>query len=364
MARFFFLLLVAALLGAPVHAQSTETEPTAADTTATENDASWLVLPFASYAPDTKLAGGGVMGYYRPEQADEAASSVQTTITVTQRRQLIAQVTPELYLHDSQWRVQGDLQVSHFPNSFFGIGGNTPAAVEESFTARYVLVDFTAQQRIRPHLRIGPRVVTRLGTVTNPEDGGLIDRGHVPGADGGFTAGLGASAFWDTRNSRYYPTTGSYADVVATLHSATWGSEYTFGRFKSDLRGYRAPGPGVLAGQIYAEAVIGEAPFELLPLLGGSNRLRGYREGRFRDDVYWTAQAEYRIPLFWRFKGTAFAAVGEVGSRIGPSLVEDVAAAVGLGGRLQFTDDGVHGRLDVAYGRSGPELYVSLGEAF
>jgi hemolysin activation/secretion protein len=120
----------------------------------------------------------------------------------------------------------------------------------------------------------------------------------------------------------------------------------------------------VLAGQVYTEAVIGEAPFQLLPLLGGSNRMRGYREGRLRDDVYWTVQVEYRFPLFWRFKGTAFASAGEVGPRIGAPLVNGVETAVGLGGRLRLTEDGVHGRLDLAYSRTGLELYISLGEAF
>jgi hypothetical protein len=44
--------------------------------------------------------------------------------------------------------------------------------------------------------------------------------------------------------------------------------------------------------------------------------------------------------------------------------VDDVEAAVGVGGRLRLTEDGVHGRLDLAYSRTGVELYVSLGEAF
>ena len=42
----------------------------------------------------------------------------------------------------------------------------------------------------------------------------------------------------------------------------------------------------------------------------------------------------------------------------------DVETAVGLGGRFRFTDDGVHGRLDLAYSPTGLELYMSLGEAF
>lgn len=347
-----------------VPAPSPEEAATRDSTASVENEADWLLLPFASYAPETKLSAGGVVGYYRPERAGGAASSVQATVTVTQKRQLIVQAAPELYLDGGQWRVQGALQAAHFPDAFYGVGGDAPARAEEEFTSRYVQLDGTAQQRVRPNLRAGPRLFVRAGSVTDPDSGGVVDRGRVPGADGGVTAGLGGSVFWDARNSRYYPITGSYAEVVATLHSAAWGSDYTFGRLKTDLRGYRPLGPGVLAGQVYTEAVAGTAPFQLLPLLGGSNRMRGYREGRLRDDVYWTTQVEYRFPLFWRFKATAFASVGEVGQRVGGSLANDVEAAVGLGGRLRLTDNGVHGRLDLAYSRTGIELYVSLGEAF
>ena len=348
------------MIGAgPAHAQP------AKDTSRTGQSADWLVLPYASYAPDTKIAGGLVVGYYRPEQPNGTASSVQATFTGTQRRQLIAKMTPELYLRDGLWRMQGELQVSHYPNSYFGIGGETPKSAEESYTARYVLLDGTVQRRIRSNLRVGPRVFVRADAVrTSGETRGDIAQGRVAGAGGGVTAGLGLSLFWDARNSLYYPTTGTYAEVVTTLHSAAWGSDYTFGHLKTDVRTYHPLGIGVLAGQLYTEAVMGTAPFQQLPLLGGSSQMRGYREGRFRDSVYWTAQAEYRMPLFWRFKATVFASVGEVGPRVGPELVEHVEAAIGIGGRLRLTDDGVHGRLDLAWSPTGIEPYVSLGEAF
>ena len=364
MTRFVLFLLVLAALSASAQAQSTGAKAQAADTTAAKPDADWLLLPFASYSPDTKLAGGVVGGYYQSAQGGRPGSSVQSTITVTQRRQVIVQATPELYLNGGQWRVQGDLQAAHFPNSFYGIGGDTPASAEEAYTARYVLIDAAAQRRLRPHLRVGPRLYVRTGTVMDPDSGGLIAQERVPGADGGLTAGLGGTVFWDARNSLYYPTAGTYADLGATLYSAAWGSEYTFAHLKADARGYQGVGWGLLAGQVYAEGVLGDAPFELLPLLGGPDRMRGYREGRFRDNAYWTAQVEYRAPLFWRFKATAFASVGAVGPRVGAALVDDVEAAVGFGGRLRFTDDGVHGRVDLAYSRTGPELYLSLGEAF
>lgn len=338
--------------------------PSRRDTTK-ERSADWLPLPFASYAPATEIAAGVVLGYYRSAPSGRAPpSSVELTLKGTQRRQIVATIEPELYLHGGQWRVQGKLLVSKYPNFFYGIGGDTPAGAEEEYTARYGTVDLVAQRRLGGSLRVGPRLFARIGTVTAPENGGRIDRGVVPGADGGEHIGVGLSALWDTRDSIYYPRTGTYGEVVATWYSAAWASDHTFGHFKTDLRGYRSVGPGVAAAQAYAEATVGTAPFQLLPQLGGDDRMRGYREGRFRDTVYWTLQAEYRVPLFWRLKATAFASVGEMGPGLGSDLVNGVEAAVGLGGRFRFTDDGVHGRLDVAYSRTGVELYIALGEAF
>ncbi len=356
------LLLVAFLL-VPLSVQAqpadtTDAPPPSTAATTNQESADWLLLPFVSYAPRTKLSGGGTVGYYRP------SSNVEAVFEVTQREQLTIQLSPELYLDGGRWRVEGELRATHFPDSFYGIGGDTPIEAEEEYTARYLQVDGRAQRRIRPNFRVGPRVFVRTGTVDPDSSGGLLAQRRVAGATGGQTIGLGASAFWDARNSLYYPTKGTYAEVEGTLYSALWESDYTYGHLRTDFRGYRPLGIGVLAGQVVTSAVLGSAPFQRLPELGGSNQMRGYRGGRFRDDVYWTVQAEYRFPLFWRFKGTTFASAGEVGPRIGSSLFGGVEAAVGMGGRLRFTEDGVHGRLDVAYSRTGIELYLSLGEAF
>ncbi|MFP4228874.1 MAG: BamA/TamA family outer membrane protein [Salinivenus sp.] len=350
------LLLMLTLCAPSTHAQS-------ADTTGTDA-ADWLVLPYASYSPTTEIAVGLVVGYYRAPRPGGRASSVATTFTATQRRQLIAEVEPELYLRSGQWRVEGQLLASDYPDVFYGVGGDTPASAETAYTARYGTIDLSAQRRVRSQLRVGPRLFVRTGTVRNVDDGTPLARGHVPGADGGTTLGVGASALWDARSRRYDPRRGTYAEASLLLHSAAWGSDHTFGRLTTDGRAYRSLGPGTGAVQVYTEAVAGTAPFQLLPLLGGSDRMRGFREGRYRDTVYGTVQAEYRVPLFWRFKAAAFASVGAVGPRVGTALVENAVAAAGVGGWLRLTDDGVHGRLDLAYSKSGIEVYMSLGEAF
>ena len=365
MRQLLLALLLAGGVAVSGHAQTPDSSAAGGvDTSAAAGEANWLVLPYASYTPATKIAAGGAAGYYLPDTPQQSPSSVELTLTVTQRRQVTVAIDPELYLSRGRWRVEGALRGSKYPSSFHGIGGDTPAAAKESYTERYGTFDLTVQRRLRPHLYLGPRVFVRTSAVTDPDDGGLLDDERVAGAEGGVTAGLGAAARWDARDNVYYPTDGNYAEVVGTWYSTAWRSDHTYGHFKTDLRGYRPVGPGVLAAQAYAETVVGDAPFLLLPLLGGSDRMRGYRKGRFRDDMLWAAQTEYRVPLFWRFKGTVFVSAGEVGPRIGATLFEEIETAAGVGGRFRLTEDGIHGRLDVAYGRTGFEIYMSLGEAF
>ena len=367
-------VLLAVLAGpvAPLWAQSGGATAASEDTTATEADADWLLLPYASYAPETKLAGGLVLGYYPPTPAGTRPSSLQAVATYTQRNQIILQVRPEWYFGGDRWRLDGEAMASKYPDSFYGIGGDTPEAYEEPYTSRFGLVDLSLQRILRAALYVGPRIYVRTETDPDVDDACTEPSARsqtlacnlVPGADGGVTAGVGVRATWDRRNSLYAPTDGVFADAAVMGHSAVIGSDFTFGRGMLDLRGYRSAGPGTLAGNVYLEAVVGTAPFQVQPLLGGASRMRGFREGRFRDDVYWATQLAYRVPLFWRLGMAVFASAGEVAGRIGGDLVRDVEVAGGLGGRLRLTEGGVHGRLDIAYSASGLQLYISLGEAF
>ncbi len=360
--RTFLLVLFLVVGGAvPAHAQDSSATTSGSSTGA---DADWIVVPFFSYSPTTKLALGGGAGYYTSAPPGESPSQIEMSVKVTQRGQISAEIAPELYLNEGRLHIQGELRGSKYPSSFYGIGGDTHESDEESYTSRFGLVDLLVQQCVHPNLHIGPRLFVRVSDITDPDVGGLIAESEVMGARGSTTAGIGGTLLWNARDNDYYPTTGTYAAVASTWHSAAWGSDHTYGHLKTDLRGYRPLGPGVLAGQVFGAGVLGDASFLLLPTLGGDDLMRGYRFGRFRDSVLWTVQTEYRVPVLWRVKGAAFASAGEVAPRISSTLFDGIELAAGVGGRFRLTDSGLHARLDVAYSRTGVEVYVSVGEAF
>jgi hypothetical protein len=120
----------------------------------------------------------------------------------------------------------------------------------------------------------------------------------------------------------------------------------------------------VLGFAAYAEQDFGDPPFTLLPKLGSSMFLRGWREGRFRDRAAWSAQTELRVPIVWRFTGAAFVAVGDVAPDVWSFHLDTMKLAGGVGLRYRLTPEGANIRLDLAESRAGPTVYFLLLDAF
>jgi len=144
------------------------------------------------------------------------------------------------------------------------------------------------------------------------------------------------------------------------------GSEYTFSTAVLDLRRYLPVTPGhVLALELLSELQLGTVPFFKLSTLGGEDRLRGLYEGRFRDKAMWVAQAEYRLPLFWRVSGVGHAGIGQVASSAAAFAFTAPEWSFGFGLRLLLNnDERLNLRIDSGLSREGYGIYVGIGEAF
>jgi len=112
--------------------------------------------------------------------------------------------------------------------------------------------------------------------------------------------------------------------------------------------------------------VAGDPPFHQLGFLGGPRRLRGFYEGRYRDQNAVVLQTEYRLPLFWRLKAALFGGIGSVAPE--PSdFIHDLhlRSTYGAGLRILLNEDeSVHLRLDAGFAKNSSGFYVTIGEAF
>ncbi|MBC7381490.1 MAG: hypothetical protein H7296_00655 [Bacteroidia bacterium] len=53
-----------------------------------------------------------------------------------------------------------------------------------------------------------------------------------------------------------------------------------------------------------------------MALIGGTKKMRGYYEERFRDKDLTMLQGKYSVPLFWRSSVVAFAGCGLVSYKL------------------------------------------------
>jgi hemolysin activation/secretion protein len=120
----------------------------------------------------------------------------------------------------------------------------------------------------------------------------------------------------------------------------------------------------VLAFRGYFRTTSGSAPFFIKSTFGGSTDLRGYPSGRYRDNMMYAIQGEYRWAVNNKWILTGFAGVGEVAGDVS-EFGRNFLPAAGLGARFVVSQKHrVSLSFDVAQGKHGTEYYFGVGEAF
>lgn len=255
---------------------------------------------------------------------------------------------------------------------FFGFGPDTPEGAESSNTRAHAELDLRRGYSFTPTLNLGLVAKLRrdvVQTPTVPDYPSTFDA--FPGAPGLGGATLMSELLdlrWDTRKAGQYSAQGSYVEVLAGPEQGISDSPNDF-RFAAEGR-QLVPELDWLQGsaRVYAEWVTASnLPFYYQPSLGGSYLLRGFIQDRFVAPGAWEAEIEQRIHLFtthiygvaanWRVD--PFVAVGQVFENSG-DLFSNPRWTTGLGFRA-FVEPNVVGRVDVATGGEGPEVYVELG---
>ena len=93
--------------------------------------------------------------------------------------------------------------------------------------------------------------------------------------------------------------------------------------------------------------------------------MRGYYEGRYRDNDAIVVQAEWRRPLWWRLRAAAFVGAGDVAASVSEFDVTDFKPCAGAGIRFIVNrDEGICIRMDFGFIGGAPGPYLTINEAF
>jgi len=267
------------------------------------------------------------------------------------------------------WRLRGALSLMDLRYDFFGIGEDAgDAGISVPLGQRIGAAVGTAVRRIAPGLYAGGGVLwmqttARLRDELPPELSSL--ESDLTQTD---LFALGLQGEYDTRDDDYWPTGGSLAVLKAWFFMDALGASREFQRvlmgwsWYTRIRGERL----LLATNLAAAAASGDAPSYMLPSVGaGRFGLRGYTQGRYRDQVMTTAQAELRWHSKRRFGAVTFFGFGQVAPDLGGLRDASLLPAGGLGLRYQLTREfPMHMRFDYAWGKNENVFYFSVVEAF
>ncbi len=184
---------------------------------------------------------------------------------------------------------------------------------------------------------------------------------------GGDVYGAGPVVAYDSRDNVLSPSCGFFVKLKGVGYGRLWGHGSRFATLTLDARRYWAlPLKSVMAAQFYASVGWGDIPFTKMPTFGGTRLGRAIGHSlKYVDNGAWLAQAEWRVPLFWRIGATAFGAVGNVADKWGAAF-DGAHLMCGAGLRLAvFPGKGLNLRLDGGVSNHGDRaIYFNIREAF
>ena len=346
----------------PVIAQSTSTDTTS-------NNNSLFAVPIAFFSPETDWAFGitGIYAFrFKKEKITTRPSQLTLGFAYTLNKQLLIYLPYQFYAKNEVYNVSGELGYYLYSYQFFGLGNDTKAEDMEIYKVNYPRIRMNALKLLRPNLYVGFRYWMDDFEIKTVEEGGILATQSIPGQQGSFLSGLGLVLNFDNRNNIFFPTKGTFLEFVSFANGAYLGSDFNFTKITLDATHYRAFKHQVIAFNFYTEFTGGIAPFNQLALLGGNKRMRGYFEGRLRDNHQVIFQSEYRFPIYKeRFRGVLFGGIGQVANTFSDFKLQQMKYTYGLGLRILINKkERIHIRLDAGFGKDTSGFYLTIGEAF
>jgi outer membrane protein assembly factor BamA len=332
-----------------------------------------IVLPAVLHSPVTRWGVGvGSSFLFKTKQNDTTlrTSNIEALALYTQNNQYLGVLGLNFYSPRETYIVRWRNTFSYFPDRFWGLGNNTLKNDYKHYIFEQFLINPQILRRVYKKIYIG--VNYEFQNVFKFEYYNQPIFNNVAGINGGKVSGLGMTLAWDTRNNAFSSTKGAFLQLSIVPFRHWLGSDFHFTAVNIDLRKYLTIfREHVLAFQLIGVLNTGDVPIRNLAALGGSDIMRGYYAGRYRDKNMAAMQAEYRSPIWWRIGFVLFGGFGEVFNNINIKQKNLVNAKgrlkYSLGGGLRFSvrkHERLNLRLDYGIGYHSAGFYFTVAESF
>ena len=327
--------------------------------------------PTVAYAPETswELGVSSLYVYSANRDLSNRLSEIKAFTFYTLENQYGFWLDHALYTDENKWFFYGRARYQSFPLFYYGIGRETPSEHIALIDGEYTLFRERLLRETLPSLYFGLELdyqgLNRVNYIDTEPDFELPE----VGAMGSNNLGIGLGLLYNNIHNAMNPREGLYSEWAFMNYNTAAGSDYNMTTYVIDNRIYRPVKENtVLAAQVYGQFTSGNAPFNMLALMGGESLMRGYYLGRYRDKNLVAGQVEYRILPFEfskRWGASVFLAAGQVyGDEYGFNWDQFLPTG-GAGIRyLIFPEKDIYTRIDVSFTEEGRGVYFFIGEAF
>ncbi len=330
-----------------------------------------ILLPAVLHSPVTRWGiGVGSSFLFKTKQNDTTlrTSNIEALALYTQNKQYLGVLGLNFYSPREMYIVHWRNTFSYFPDRFWGLGNNTFNNDYRPYIFEQFLINPQILRRVYKKVYAG--INYEYQNVFKFEYNNQPIFEGIPGINGGKVSGLGLSLAWDTRNNAFSSSKGTFLQLNVIPFRHWLGSDFHFTAVNIDLRKY-VPifREHVLAFQLVGIFNTGDVPLRNLAVLGGSDIMRGYYAGRYRDKNMAAMQAEYRSPIWWRIGFVLFGGFGEVFNNIKQKSIFNNKGKLkySLGGGLRFSvrkHERLNLRLDYGIGYRSAGFYFTVAESF
>ncbi|WP_273364073.1 BamA/TamA family outer membrane protein [Alistipes ihumii] len=317
------------------------------------------------YSSDTKLGLGLVAaGLYRTGKGDTLTppSNVSLFGDITTTGFYLLGVRGNTLFEQSKYRLDFTAYFFSFPGAFWGIGYRDATYNQAESYKRLqnqIKVDFMFRVSKNFYLGVSPSFNYIEG-----RDFSNID--YLRGQKTRYiNTGLAAFLLYDSRDFIPNAWRGIYVKLEQRIFPGFFGNDGAFSRTEFQGNAYhRVWKGGVLAYDLHAMFNYGNTPWTMLSLLGGSYRMRGYYEGRYRDKKMIEAQVELRQKVYGRSGIAVWIGAGNVFPSIQRFNWKHTLPNYGIGYRWEFKKR-MNVRLDYGFGKKYQNGFLfSINEAF
>lgn len=333
-----------------------------------------IPVPVLSSSPETGLRAGVVLQYFfnTGNKADTLRKTRDSysylEALYSTRNQTVIENYTQMYTPGETFYIRHRMGYANYNERIWGFGNKTMSANDfekVKYTRLYLQTSLARQLKNQLFAGVNLNISKTYDIASAVKDTNLL--AGQPGENGSLVVGVGPTLIWDKRDHLMNARRGWYGELAVTLYTTALGSGYRYTEYLGDVRRYfTLRDSSVLAFQGYGLLTVGTVPWREMARMGNSTIMRGYFSGRFRDNQYLAAQAEYRKPVHRWVTLAFFASAGQVQHSIGRFTPLDTKVAGGMGLRvLANKAKRIYLRFDYAVSSDKTSgFYFKVGEAF